>query len=186
MTADNNNSMNQLLGTFAQQADDYIKEFQKMIQEAETENVECLFVKMDEIKMLEPLPKDSTSKALKNYKHARELYNEAYRLVAKTIGSFISSNFSVGKHDKKDSFGYKKSAIPAQAASRIALLHHAPDKIDIIVAALNHDDPEVQLVGVQEYMKLDASVKNNTTYFPHPDTVKTRVRQLRKELNYDE
>ena len=185
MAADNNNSMNQLLGTFAQQAGEYIKEFQEIKKESESENVERLFVKMDEIKTLEPLPKDSTSRALNNYKRARELYNEAYQLIAKSIGSFLSTNHSVGKHDKKESFGYKKSAIPAQAASRIALLHHAPDKVDIIVAALNHDDPEVQAVGVQEYMKLDASAKNNTAYFPHPDTVKARVRKLRKELNSD-
>ena len=186
MAANNKTSMNDLLGTFAQQASDYIKEFQEILHEAETENVEGLFVKMDEIKLLEPLPKDSTSRALKNYKHARELYNEAYRLLAKTIGSYLSDNSSVGKHDRKDSFGHSKSAIPAQAASRIALLRHAPDKIDIILAALNHDDPEVQLIGVQEYMKLDASVKNNTTCFPHPDAVKTRVRQLRKNLNFDD
>lgn len=186
MAADTSNSMNQLLGTFAEQAAGYIKEFQEIMKEAETENVERLFVKMDEIKTLEPLPKDSTSRALNNYKRARERYNEAYRLIAKTIESFLSRDHSVGKHDKNESFGYKKSAIPAQAASRIALIHHAPDKVDIVVAALNHDDPEVQVIGVQEYMKLDVSAKNNTTYFPHPDAVKARVRQLRKELNCDD
>ncbi len=186
MTTDNNNSMNQLLGTFAQQAKDYIREFTEIREEAESENAERLFIKMDEIKMLEPLPKDSTSKALKNYKPAREIYNEAYKLLAGTIGSFLAMDFTGGQHDEKESFGYRKSQIPAQAAARIALLHHVPDKVDIIIAALNHDDPEVQMIGVQEYMQLDASTKNNTLYFPHPEVVKTRVRQLRKALNYDE
>ncbi len=186
MTEDCNTSMNTLLGTFAQQARDYITEFEDILKESETENVERLFVKMDEIKSLEPLPKDSTSKSLQNYKRARELYNEAYRLMAKTIGSFLSRNFSSGTHDRKESFGYKKSAIPAQAAMRIALLHHVPDKVDIILAALNHDDPDVQRIGVQEYMKLDASAKSNTTNFPQPDVVRARVRQLRKELEYED
>lgn len=94
----------------------------------------------------------------------------------------LIKDHDIGANDPNASFNYQKSPVPLEAARRIALFHHIPDKIDLIIAALEHPYPEVKKIGLKEYKSLPLDVRNDAACFPEPEKFKVAVREIEKKL----
>lgn len=174
MSSDCENKMdNNELGEAADSMEQYTRELLAI-----KNNYELTFSKIDEVKAFPHLPMDMDCRQLQNYNRARKKYEEAYQVIAKIILDILNTDLdNAWSDDKQLSAQYN---VPLEAAQRIELFHHVRDKIDLIIAAINHRDMQIQKIGVDEYEELPLESKMKDSNFPK--SVKKAIGAVRKML----